>query len=76
MIEISFIGRWLLTELPAAMSEDFCPFPVPGLNIIFKNGEGWIGDSNQSVNIENVIVDTDYELTTSKSGKATVTEIK
>lgn len=52
------------------------PEAVPGLNIIFKNGEGWNGDSNQSVNIENVIVDTDYELTTSKSGKATVTEIK
>ena len=51
------------------------PEAVPGLNIIFKNGEGWTGDKNQSVNIEKVIVDTDYELTASESEKATVTVI-
>lgn len=52
------------------------PEAVPGLNIIFKNGEGWTVDSNQTENIMGIITDTDFEITASESGKATATKIK
>ena len=52
------------------------PEAVPGLNIIFKDGEGWNGDSRQTVNIEGIVANTDYEIVYSATAKATVKEIK
>ena len=52
------------------------PEAVPGLNIIFKDGEGWNGDTHQTVNIEGIVANTDYEIVYSATEKATVKEIK
>ena len=52
------------------------PEAVPGLNIIFKDGEGWNGDTRQTVNIEGIVANTDYEIVYSATEKATVKEIK
>lgn len=52
------------------------PEAVPGLNIIFKDGKGWNGDTHQTVNIEGIVANTDYEIVYSEKGKATVNEIK
>lgn len=52
------------------------PEAVPGLNIIFKDGKGWNGDTHQTVNIEGIVANTDYEIVYSETGKATVKEIK
>ncbi len=51
------------------------PEAVPGLNIIFKNGEGWTGDANQTVDVLGIVEDTDYEIIASDSGKATVNKL-
>ena len=52
------------------------PEAVPGLNIIFKDGTGWNGDTHQTVNIEGIVANTDYEIVYSATEKATVKEIK
>lgn len=52
------------------------PEAVPGLNIIFKDGKGWNGDTHQTVNIEGIVANTDYEIVYSATEKATVKEIK
>lgn len=50
------------------------PEAVTGLNIIFKNGPTW--DKGQTVDITNILVDTDYEIIVPETGKATVNVIK
>ena len=52
------------------------PEAVPGLNIIFKNGEGWTSDANQTEDVKNVVADTDYQITYNEGKKATVTVIE
>lgn len=52
------------------------PEAVPGLNIIFKDGEGWNGASHQTVNIEGIVENTDYEIVYSETANATVNVIK
>lgn len=52
------------------------PEAVAGLNIIFKDGTGWNGDTHQTVNVEGIVKNTDYEIVYSEKGKATVNEIK
>lgn len=52
------------------------PEAVPGLNIIFRNGADWNGDANQTVNVENIVADTDYIITYVEGGKATVAVVE
>lgn len=45
------------------------------LNIIFKNGEGWTGDANQTVDITGIKENTCLELTSDGATKATYTNV-
>ena len=45
------------------------------LNIIFKNGEGWNGDSNQTEDIKGISENTCYELAQEGTAKATATAV-
>lgn len=50
------------------------PEPVPALNIIFRNGPDWNGDSNQTVNIENLRTNMCYQIQEG-AGKREVVDI-
>ena len=48
---------------------------VTELNIIFKNGEGWNGDANQTVDITGIKENTYFELASDDATKATFTNV-
>ena len=48
---------------------------VTELNIIFKNGEGWNGDANQTVDITGIKENTCFELASDGATKATFTNV-
>ena len=70
------VGKEVKLEKDGDFYKYTTPEAVPGLNLIFKNGEGWNGDSNQTTDIKGIISDTDFEITASEKEKATVTVIK
>ena len=70
------VGSDVVLEKDGDFYKYTTPEAVPGLNIIFKDGKGWNGDTRQTVNIEGIVKNTDYEIVYSEKGKATVNEIK
>ena len=45
------------------------------LNVIFKNGEGWNGDANQTEDIKGISENTCFELASDGTAKATATSV-
>ena len=45
------------------------------LNVIFKNGEGWNGDANQTEDIKGISENTCFELASDGTAKATATAV-